>query len=420
MQEHDPDDVVDAELVEDDEGLFPVPADPGQHPRPLIDPALLPAPARPAPEARPLVDRHTMLRPGAAVPTTADGPQYTEADFRVSQRTADRMDTARPANTSRAYGHALGKFEAWCAEQGRVPVPCTTATFTEYVVHLVDADLAPSSVQVAMSAIRGAHPEGQQPGMRAAREILRAHAKERASRRAARKAAPITDGILSAMVATCDAETGVRRPAGTRDAALLTLGWGMLSRRSELSNLLIEHLDVQDDGVTVLVAFSKTDQAAAGETTFVPAVPDDPSICPVVRVRAWLEELRRHGHTAGPLLRPITRHGTIPARPEGRDRLSPDSVGAAVKARAVAAEVPDPSRVTAHGLRRGPAQAIADAGGDPTRQGRWKPGSNTVRKHYTEPAQGKANNPLTAVHRKRAEDRARVATMTEPAGNLTS
>ncbi|MFF5783218.1 integrase [Streptomyces virginiae] len=410
MQDFDPDDVVDAELVDEDPALFPVPADPGQHPRPLIDPDLFPVPVQEAAAARPLVDRHTMLRPGAAVPTTADGPTYTEADFRISQRAADRMDTARPANTSRAYGHAVGKFEAWCAEQGRVPVPCTTATFTEYVVHLVDLDLAPSSVQVAMSAIRSAHPEGRQPGMRAAREILRAHGKERASRRAARKAAPITDTVLSALVATCDAETDVRRTAGIRDAALLTLGWGMLSRRSELSNLLIEHLDVQDDGVNVLVAFSKTDQAAAGETTFVPAVPEDPAVCPVVRVRAWLEELRRHGHTSGPLLRPITRYGTVPARAGARDRLSPDSVGAAVKARAVAAGVPDPGRVTAHGLRRGPAQAIAEAGGDPTRQGRWKPGSNTVRKHYVEPAAGRANNPIAAVHRKRAEDRERAAT----------
>src|SRR5690606_31033962 len=120
-------------------------------------------------------------------------------------------------------------------------------------------------------------------------------------RRAPRKAPPIRSAALSAMVATCTAADDRERPKALRDAALLTLGWGMLSRRSELANLLIEHLAVEDDGVTVRVAFSKTDQAAHGEYTFVPADPDAPALCPVARVRAWLEELRRHGITSGPL-----------------------------------------------------------------------------------------------------------------------
>ncbi|MFF1837854.1 hypothetical protein ACFVXE_27130 [Streptomyces sp. NPDC058231] len=83
--------------------------------------------------------------------------------------------------------------------------------------------------------------------------------------------------------------------------------------------------------------------------------------------------------------------------------LTPDAIGAIVKARAKLADLPDPSKATAHGLRRGPAQEIAEAGEDPTGQGRWKPGSLTVRKHYVEPAQGEANNTITAMRRKKAE-----------------
>ncbi|GAA3503227.1 hypothetical protein GCM10019016_103370 [Streptomyces prasinosporus] len=45
-----------------------------------------------------------------------------------------------------------------------MPMPCTTAAFVEYVGHLAERDLVPSSVQVRMSAIRPAHPDGQQPG----------------------------------------------------------------------------------------------------------------------------------------------------------------------------------------------------------------------------------------------------------------
>ncbi|MGC0372521.1 site-specific integrase [Streptomyces sp. SAI-229] len=383
--------VVDAELVDEDEN------------RAL--PALADAPAH-----RPLIGRHTLLRPDAPIPTTADQPTYTAADFRISQKTADLLDGAPPANTSRTYGSALRQFRTWCAENGRVPMPCTTATFVEYVGHLVRRDLAPASVQVHMSAIRSAHPDGQQPGTKEARQLLRGHARDRARRRAPRKAPPIRTPALSAMVATCTAADGREQPKDLRDAALLTLGWGMLSRRSELANLLIEHLIVEDDGVTVRVAFSKTDQAAHGEDTFVPADPEVPSLCPVVHVRAWLEELRRHGITSGPLFRHITRGGTIRPRsgPRG-DFLSPDAIGDIVKTRARLAGVQAPGAgrtVTAHGLRRGPAQEIAEAGGDPTAQGRWKPGSPTVLKHYIEPARGRTNNPLHAV---RAKSRAGTA-----------
>lgn len=131
----------------------------------------------------------------------------------------------------------------------------------------------------------------------------------------------------------------------------------------------------------------------------------------MTRVRAWLEDMRRHGITSGPLFRQITRGGSIRPRsgPRG-DFLSPDAIGNIVKARARLAAVtaPDGRTATAHGMHRGPAQEISEAGGDPTAQGRWKPGSPTVRKHYIEPAKGKADNPLRAAHAKAREQAARI------------
>ncbi|WP_329103199.1 integrase [Streptomyces sp. NBC_01439] len=395
--------VVDAEVVEDGEGLFPVPADPGKHPRPFIDVDLLPAVADPAPAARPLVNRHTMLRPGQAVPTTADAPTYSEADFRISQETAELLDDAPPANTSRTYTSAWKKFGEWCAAEGRVPLPCTTATFTEYVGHLVRADASPATIRVHMSAIRSQHPDDQKPGTKEAGKMVRKHARSRANR-APRKAPPVTPSLLGSLVATCAAPTPGGQVVALRDAALLTLGWGMLSRRSELAHLTIERLTVEEDGVTVHVAYSKTDQEAEGEDTFVPADPDNPAVCPVRRMSAWLAELRRQGHTSGPVFRAVTRTGAIPTRKRG-DFLTPATIGDIVKARAEAAAAPlpddDPARavlakLTAHGLRRGPAQYLARLGQDPTAQGRWKPGSRTVEKHYLAPARGRTDNPFTA------------------------
>ncbi|MDV9190954.1 integrase, partial [Streptomyces sp. SR27] len=210
--------------------------------------------------------------------------------------------------------------------------------------------------------------------------------------------------LLGSLVATCAAPEPGAEVAAVRDAALLTLGWGMLARRSELAHLTVELVTVEEDGVTVHVAYSKTDQQAEGEDTFIPADPGNPALCPVRRMSAWLAELRRQGHTSGPLFRPVTRTGVITTR-KGVGFLSPASIGAIVKARAAAAAAlltdDDPNRailaeLTAHGLRRGPAQYLARLGQDPTGQGRWKPGSRTVEKHYLAPARGRTDNPFTA------------------------
>ncbi|MFJ3926306.1 hypothetical protein [Streptomyces sp. NPDC090022] len=52
---------------------------------------------------------------------------------------------------------------------------------------------------------------------------------------------------------------------------------------------------------------------------------------------------------------------------------------------------PGLARQTAH--RRGRSGGHADAGGDPTRQGRWKPGSATVKREYLDRAQSRSQNP---------------------------
>ena len=366
----------------------------------LVDEEPAPLPAVPAPAGRPLVDRHTMLRPGAPLPTDDDAPTYTERDLYVSEATAQLLDDAPPPNTSTQYRSAWNRFTAWCDQEGRVALPCTTATLVEYVGHLIRQDRAPSTIRVAMSAIRSRHRDDQQPGTREAGKLLRAHARTRArAGRTPRQAPGITTELLERLVATCDAETGPRRLAGVRDAALLTVGWGMLARRSELAALTIEQVRLEAGGVEVFVAMSKTDQQADGETTWVPAVPDQPTVCPVVRVGAWLAALRERGITTGPLLRTITHGGTLPhAR-----GLSPRSVGDLITARARAADVPDPSRITAHGLRRGAAQYLADRGQDPTGQGRWQQGSRTVERHYLAPARGRDRNPFTAARRQDAD-----------------
>lgn len=369
------------------------------------------------------VDPRGVLALGDAFRPVAGRVQYSRRDFEISDRTRQRLADSRPKNTTRNYEAAQKRFIAWCERERRVAMPCTTETFTEYVSHLIDRDYSPSQIQIDMSAVRSAHPEGMKPSTQYARLILNAYARERAPLKKTKKSAPVKDNHLAALVATCDEDIATgNRLKGLRDAALLTLAWGMLARRSEVAALRIGDLDIDDDkGVRVTVSSSKTDQAAKGEVTFVPMDPDNPATCPVRRLRAYLAALDEAGVRSGPLFRQVSRGGNLTAKSSGKGRkgrgssgaLSGAAVNEVVKARSVLAGVhleeherPDgkvkvTTRATAHGLRRGPAQQIADAGGDPTGQGRWKNGSRTVFEHYVQPAQGERNNPIVAMREAR-------------------
>ena len=84
---------------------------------------------------------------------------------------------------------------------------------------------------------------------------------------------------------------------GTRDKAILLLGFAGAFRRSELCALNIEDLSETKEGYLVLVRKSKTDQEKKG---MVKSIPYGSSLntCPVRAIKDWLECL---GRTEGPL-----------------------------------------------------------------------------------------------------------------------
>ncbi|MFV5997624.1 integrase [Streptomyces sp. NPDC056231] len=326
------------------------------------------------------------------VPTEADQPTYTERDLYVSERTQKRLEEeSAPKNTSANYRSQRNLFAAWCIEQGRVAIPCTTATYVEYVAHLIELGRSPNAINAAMSAIRTWMPEDKKPGTKQARGMLNEYKKAWAKRTAVRKAPPVTDELLRAMVATCD----LRTSAGLRDRCMLLLGRGALNRRIELADLSIADVAVDDDFVTLHIRSSKTDQEAKGEHTDIPADPD-PFLDPVAAVRDWLTALHYLGVREGAFFRALTSRGTLQNRAVAKERgdyVTGDAINDWVRGRAHKAGAKNWQQITAHGLCRGGAQAIAEAGGDPTKQGRWKPGSAVVKREYLDRAQSKAENP---------------------------
>jgi len=164
---------------------------------------------------------------------------------------------------------------------------------------------------------------------------------------APRQVRPVVTEDLRRMVETCRED-----PAGTRDRALLLIGFAGALRRSELVALDAADIEETRDGLVITVQRSKTDQEGAGRKIGVP-YGSNPSTCPVRAWRSWVEEANI---TEGPSFRGIDRHGNVAA-----SRLSDRGVALIVKRRAEQAGI-KPDTVSGHSLRAGLATAAAAAG----------------------------------------------------------
>ncbi|WP_406501982.1 tyrosine-type recombinase/integrase [Streptomyces sp. NBC_01590] len=316
-----------------------------------------------------------------------------DPNMTLSPAALDRLDRSVPENTKTAYRRQARDFIAWCEERGRDTLPASAQTLADYVSHLCDQEKAPSTIEQAIATIRVAHREAGhdgQPDTRAALRILKTHKRDRAEAgKRKRKAPPVTLNVLRAMVDAADPAT----LAGRRDRVMLVLGFAMMARRSELAALHIEDVTFTDDGLTVLIRKSKTDQDAAGADVNIPHGVH-PDTDPVRVTRAWLDALTEHGIVDGPLLRRINRWGQL--QPGG---LSGAAVNERVRTLAVRAGLPNAVDFTAHGLRAGGPTEAAKAGQPVSfiaEHGRWSKTSPQVME-YIRPVDKWRDNPMRGI-----------------------
>ncbi|MFF3728523.1 hypothetical protein ACFYYM_39940 [Streptomyces erythrochromogenes] len=198
-----------------------------------------------APASRLLVDHNTVLYPGQELPTTANAPAYSLRDLYVGDDTAVILQDSGP----------MRAFKDWCAQQSRVPVPCTTATFTEYSRHLMARGLKVSTIKNYMSQIRTAMPPGRRPDTSLYLRLLKNYRKDNERALRVRRAFPLTLPYLIPMMEKAEADG---RPAGWRDAAMFAFGYRYLGRSVEDANLEIEDLTFTAGGIFVWLPEDKT------------------------------------------------------------------------------------------------------------------------------------------------------------------
>ena len=244
---------------------------------------------------------------------------------------------SKAGNTVKAYSSDWQSFCSFCQGEGVSPLPAAPQTVAAWVASMAGS-MAAATIRRRLASVSQAHklagldsPTSSEAVKSTFKGVLRVHGSQQ------RKAAPVRAKNLRRLVA--DAPETAK---DARDLALILLGFFGAFRRSELVALDVEDLAFTEEGVTVNIRRSKTDQQGKGRTIGVPAAPGSAG-CPVKALRAHLEA---SGQTSGPLFRRSNRWG------QAGERLAAESVADILKAKAEGMGL-DPAQVSGHSLRRG-------------------------------------------------------------------
>lgn len=250
---------------------------------------------------------------------------------------------ARAENTVLAYEKDWRHFTAWCARLGLDPLPALPEVVALYVAdHQAVHKVATIRRRLASISVRHQREGHETPTTDVVvHETIAGLTNEQARDLAAAvtRKAPARTVELRKMIATLDLD----RLAGSRDRAILLVGYAGAFRRSEVVRFDVHHVQQRGDGLAVRLPWSKTNQQGQLEEVGIP-YGSDPLTCPV---RAWRDWLEASGVTEGPPFRPIDRWGRMAAR-----RLSGAAVADVVK-RAARAAGYNPEIFAGHSLRAG-------------------------------------------------------------------
>lgn len=242
-------------------------------------------------------------------------------------------------NTRRAYGNDLRAYLPWGT------VPSKPELIAAYLVAQATT-LSPVTLTRRLVAIGRAHSTLGYPNpcrselvRTTLRGIWRVHG--RPQRR-------VHPAVREDVLAMLPHMSGTR---GLRDRALILVGFAGAFRRSELVALQYDDVAFVNEGMTLMLRRSKTDQCGEGRKVAIPFARSN--ACPVKALRAWLDHAQIE---SGPLFRFVKKGGVI-----GSQALSAQTVATLVKEYASKAGL-DATNYSGHSLRAGLITSAAKAG----------------------------------------------------------
>ncbi|HEY3378891.1 MAG TPA: site-specific integrase, partial [Armatimonadota bacterium] len=288
----------------------------------------------------------------AVIPATGEPTVMAcSADMRNIVRQAQvYFANGKAENTRKAYASDWAQFTAWCAGEGWGALPAAPETVALYLTAITMQGRTLNTLTRRLAAIKHAHATA---GFTSPTTSPVVHAILTGIRRTHGMMAHGSEALL-----TEDIKAMVRalpeNVLGTRDRALILLGFAGAFRRSELTAMNMADLDLRQDGLAVTLRFSKTDQMGQGRLVGIPYGAHEET-CPVKATLDWLAAAQI---TGGAVFRGLNRAGHLIS-----DRLSGRAVATIIKRAADAAGL-DSTRYSPHGLRSGHCTSAARAGVD--------------------------------------------------------
>lgn len=281
-----------------------------------------------------------------------------------------RLEGAYAPATLKSYLADVEIFVNWCSELSIEPFPASVATVCRFLEGQAPGK-APSTVRRRLYAVRKVHRLMQLPDPTWDEDINITYRRiRRAKLTRPKQAKGLNRKYLDAFLAV-QPET----PWGLRNRAMLSLGYELLTRRSELVALTTGDIEMRDDGtLRVIIRRSKSDPFGQGRIAFTS---QKTAGC----INDWLDW---RGREISYLFCPIYQGKAI-------DRgLSTCTVKRMIKTAAKNAGLgaADINAFSGHSLRVGAAQDLLCAGYDTAaimRAGGWK--SLNVLSRYLEMAE---------------------------------
>lgn len=271
--------------------------------------------------------------------------------------------------TIQGYSSDLQQFIDWCVEQEEAWLPGNPKTIAAFVDSQIER-YSIATIKRRLCAIAFAHRIADLESPIAASIV------QLALRRARRKSANrphqklgLTNEIRSRIIAACPLTL-----SGTRDAALISVGYDTLCRSSELAAMTIEHIRPNGKaGTSILVPRSKADVAGDGRVAYL-----SPNTSG--RLSNWIKSANLK---SGPLFRSLHLHRV------GDGALATSSIRRLIKRATQRAgiEAAITAELSGHSMRIGAAQDMLTAGFDALaimQAGGWK--STNVVLRYVENA----------------------------------
>jgi integrase len=284
-----------------------------------------------------------------------------------------RCKGAYADTTLRGYRTDLRAFQAWCTNEGERWLPAQPQAVAAFIDAEVDA-VSPATLRRRLASIAFAHAMSDVPsptGASAVRLALRRAAKRKPRRPEQSKG--LTANLLRQIL-----DKQPKTLAGSRDAALIAVGYDTLCRSAELASMRAEHLRRGAGGQwSVLITRSKCDQAGDGRIAWL-----SPQTSKTLQ--RWLELSKIE---EGPLFRGL-HLGRL-----SECAMDTSSIRRLIKraARSAGVEIETARGLSGHSMRVGAAQDMLVAGFDSLaimQAGGWK--TTAVLLRYVENASTQA------------------------------